>query len=250
MNSIVRRWQELKARSAVCLAVGVLAGGCASDPRPMVVGQPLTLPALNDYCAVAQKEIAASRVPARNVVMTDYQAFSRASPQVKPLETMQFTGYADEKHLKPRMISCKLHSSDRIRAEYGANAAGEATSCARLNRRTLDAVMSTLSDRQKRKMPFKGTVPVMLVPDLQATSEADWLESFTMVDTDAGGTLRIRAKSLGAGTGNVKVGTRAAAGSPRQYCHLIAPDYLKRILTGEVQLPKAEFPDSGQTARR
>jgi len=250
MKSIVRRWQELTVRNVACLAVGMLAVGCASDPRPVVVGQPLTLPPLNDYCAVAQKEIAASRVPARNVLMSDYQSFSRASPSVKPLETMQFTGYADDKRLKPRMISCKLHSSERIRAEYGATAAGEPTSCARLNRRTLDAVLSTLSDRQKRKMPFKGPVPVMLLPDEQATSESDWLEAFTMVDTDAGGTLRIRAKSFGAANGTVKVGTRAPAGATRQYCHLIAPDYLKRILTGEVQLPKAEFPESKQTARR
>ena len=41
---------------------------------------------------------------------------------------------------------------------------------------------------------------------------------------------------------------RPASGG--QYCHLIAPDYLKRILTGEVQLPKGEFPDGGQTASR
>ena len=34
----------------------------------------------------------------------------------------------------------------------------------------------------------------------------------------------------------------APPASGRQYCHLIAPDYLKRILTGEVQLPKGEFP--------
>ena len=101
---------------------------------------------------------------------------------------------------------------------------------------------SSLTERQKKKMPFKGPVPVMLEPDLQATSEADWLEAFTMVETDAGGTLRIRAKSLGAGTGSMRVSTRAAANGGRQYCHLIAPDYLKRILTGEVQLPKAEFP--------
>jgi len=250
MEFIVRRWQELTVRNVACLAgslvAGLLASGCASDPRPMVVGQPMTVPTINDYCAIAQKEVASSRVPARNVVMTDYQAFSRASPQIKPLETMQFTGFADDKHLRPRMISCKLHSAERIRAEYGANAAGEATSCARLNRRTLDAVMATLSDRQKRKMPFKGPVPVMLLPDEQAANEADWLGAFTMVDTDAGGTLRIRAKSLGMGAGNVKVGTRNT-NSTRQYCHLIAPDYLKRILTGEVQLPK---PDSTQTAKR
>ena len=147
------------------------------------------------------------------------------------------------------MISCKLHSAERIRAEYGATAAGESTTCARLNRRTLDAVMLTLTDRQKKKMPFKGSVAVLLDPDEQATSESQWLESFTMVQTDAGGTLRIRAKSLRAAA-TCASSSKANASSGRQYCHLIAPDYLKRILTGEVQLPKAEFPEGGQTASR
>ena len=250
----IRRWQKLTVRNAACLAFTVagswLVASCASDPRPVVVGQPTGLPALNDYCAAAQKEIASSRVPARNVLVNDYQAFSRASPSAKPLETLQFTGYADPQHAHARMISCKLHSAARIRAEYGATAAGEASSCARLNRRTLDAVMLTLTDKQKKKMPFKGAVPVMLEPDLQASSEADWLEGFTMVETDAGGTLRIRAKSLGAGAATLRVSTRANPNASVQYCHLIAPDYLKRILTGEVELPKAEFPDAGQTARR
>ena len=69
-----------------------------------------------------------------------------------------------------------------------------------------------MTDRQKKKMPFKGPVPVMLEPDLVATSEADWLQDFTMVQTDAGGTLRIRAKSLGMATGSTRVSTRPAAG--------------------------------------
>ena len=254
MDTNVRRWQELTVRKVACLATGLAlalgVAGCASDSRSTVVGQPFVLPAINDYCAIAQKEIAASRVPARNVLMTDWQAFSRASPSVKPLETMQYVGYADSQHTKPRMISCKLHSSERIRAEYGATAAGEPSSCARLNRRTVDAVMASLTDRQRKKMPFKGPVPVMLEPDLQAANETEWLDAFTMVETDAGGTLRIRAKSLGKVTGNVRVGTRAAANGQRQYCHLIAPDYLKRILTGEVQLPKGEFPEAGRTVSR
>ena len=250
MKSIIRSGSKLKARSLACLALGLITAGCASDTRPVVVGQPMAIPTINDYCAIAQKEIAASRVPARNVLMTDWQAFSRASPSVKPLETMQYVGYADSQRTRPRMISCKLHSSERIRAEYGATAAGEASSCARLNRRTVDAVMASLTDRQRKKMPFKGPVPVMLEPDLQAANEAEWLDAFTMVETDAGGTLRIRAKSLGKVTGNVRVGSRAAANGQRQYCHLIAPDYLKRILTGEVQLPKGEFPEAGRTVSR
>jgi hypothetical protein len=248
MKTFIRSGSKLTARSLACLALGLTIAGCATDKRPVVVGQPMTIPTINDYCAIAQKEIATSRVPARNVVVTDYQAFSRASPSVKPLETLQFVGYADPQRSRARMISCKLHSADRIRAEYGATAAGESTTCARLNRRTLDAVMLTLTDRQKKKMPFKGSVAVLLDPDEQATSEAQWLESFTMVQTDAGGTLRIRAKSLGGG--NMRVANKSNANGGRQYCHLIAPDYLKRILTGEVQLPKAEFPSNGQTAAR
>ena len=246
MDTKVRRCRKL---NPLGLALVLVVAGCASDSRPTVVGQPLVLPALNDYCAIAQKEIAASRVPARNVLMTDWQAFSRASPSVKPLETMQYVGYADAQHSRPRMISCKLHSSERIRAAYGATAAGEPSSCARLNRRTVDAVMASLTDRQRKKMPFKGPVPVMLEPDLQAANEAEWLDAFTVVETDAGGTLRIRAKSL-ANTGKVRVSTRGSANNERQYCHLIAPDYLKRILTGEVQLPKGEFPEAGRTVSR
>jgi hypothetical protein len=248
MKTNIRGSAKLNFRRVACLALGLTAFGCASDPRPVVVGQAVTIPAVNDYCALAQKEIATSRVPARNVIVTDYQAFSRASPSVKPLETLQYVGYADPQRTRARMISCKLHSAEKIRAEYGATAAGESTTCARLNRRTLDAVMLSLTDRQKKKMPFKGSIGVLLDPDEQATSESQWLESFTMVQTDAGGTLRIRAKSLGAG--NMRVSSRANANGGRQYCHLIAPDYLKRILTGEVQLPKAEFPESAQTASR
>jgi hypothetical protein len=248
MKIIIRGGSKHKARAVACLALGLVVAGCASDSRPVVVGKPMVVPSLNDYCAIAQKEIASSRVPARNVLVTDFQAFSRTSPSVKPLETLQYVGYADPQRSKARMVSCKLHSAERIRAEYGATAAGESTTCARLNRRTLDAVMLTLTDRQKKKMPFKGPVAVLLDPDEQATSESQWLESFTMVQTDAGGTLRIRAKSLG--SGSMRVSSKPNASKGRQYCHLIAPDYLKRILIGEVELPKGEFPQGGQTASR
>jgi hypothetical protein len=238
----------MKSVIMACVAAGVLVSGCASDQRPVVVGQKLVVPATTDYCSQAQKEIASARVPSRNVVVTDYQAFAAMTPSIQPLETVQFVQYADAQRARPRMISCKLHSAEKIRATYGATAAGESTTCARLNRRTLDAVLATLSDRQKKKMPFKGTIPILLDPDEQAANEAGWLESFTMVQTDAGGTLRVRAKSL-RGDANQRVSTRPASGG-RQYCHLIAPDYLKRILLGEVQLPAAEFPDAGRTVSR
>ena len=231
------------------LGVAAALAGCAGDPRPVVVGQKLIVPATTDYCSQAQKEIASARVPSRNVLMDDFQAFAARTPSVQPLETLQFVQFADPQRTKPRMISCKLHSAEKIRSAYGPTAAGESTTCARLNRRTLDAVMNTLTERQKKKMPFKGTIPILLDPDEQAANEAQWLESFTMVQTDAGGTLRVRAKSL-RGDGNAQRVSNKPATGGRQYCHLIAPDYLKRILMGEVQLPTAEFPANRTTASR
>jgi hypothetical protein len=231
-----------------CLGTVALLAGCASDSRPVVVGQKLTIPTVTDYCTQAQKEIASARVPSTNVVVNDVQAFAARTPSVQPLQTVQLIQYADAQRTRPRMISCKLHSADKIRAAYGPTAAGESTTCARLNRRTLDAVMTTLSERQKKKLPFKGSIPILLDPDEQSANETQWLESFTMVQTDAGGTLRIRAKAL-RGDGTLRVSNKPVSGG-RQYCHLIAPDYLKRILLGEVQLPAAEFPDAGRTVSR
>ena len=163
MKNVIMAW---------CCRLAVVVAGCASDPRPVVVGKPLTIPTTNDYCALAQKEIASARVPARNVLASDFQAFSRMTPQVQPLETLQFVQYSDPQKTRPRMISCKLHSAEKIRATYGATAAGESTTCARLNRRTLDAVMASLTERQKKKMPFKGTIPILLDPDEQVANEA------------------------------------------------------------------------------
>src|SRR3982751_2102695 len=100
MNTIIRNGSKLTAGTLACLALGAALTGCASDSRPVVVGQPMVIPTLNEYCASAQKEIATSRVAARNVLVADYQAFSRASPSVKPLETLQYVGYADPQHTK------------------------------------------------------------------------------------------------------------------------------------------------------
>lgn len=249
MKANIMAWIRDLLGGALGAGIGAaLLAGCASDPRPVVVGQKLVVPTTTDYCTQAQKEIATSRVPSRNVVVADPAAFAGMTPSVQPLETVQFVQFADPQRTRPRMISCKLHSAEKIRAAYGPTAAGESTTCARLNRRTLDAVMATLSERQKKKMPFKGSIPILLDPDEQAANESQWLDAFTMVQTDAGGTLRIRAKSLRGDT-NMRVGNKATAGG-RQYCHLIAPDYLKRILLGEVQLPAAEFPDAGRTVSR
>ena len=52
MKIIVRGGAQLKARAVACLALGLVVAGCASDSRPVVVGKPMVVPTLNDYCAI------------------------------------------------------------------------------------------------------------------------------------------------------------------------------------------------------
>ena len=98
MKRNVSGWAELTVRNVACLAFGAALAGCASDSRPVVVGQPVTVATIDDYCAAAQKDIANSRVPARNVIMTDYAAFSRATPSVNPKTRRRPRGFSCGKY--------------------------------------------------------------------------------------------------------------------------------------------------------
>ena len=248
MKTIVRGLGELTVRKVgLSCARGWRSPGCASDPRPLVVGQPITLPASTTTAPPRRRKSRARACPARNVLMTDYQAFSRAyafdeaarDDAVRRLRRRASTR-------RPRMISCKLHSAERIRAEYGATAAGESTTCARLNRRTLDAVMLTLTRSAEEEDAVQGRrCPWCSIRMSRRRTKRSGSKAFTMVADGRGRhaahprqePARQRRQPARA------LGSQPATSDGRQYCHLIAPDYLKRILTGEVQLPKAEFPE-------
>ena len=224
--------QQLTVWRVACLAAAVaLLTSCATE-APRVQGESLQLPALTDFCAARQQAITGTRLPAINTVHNDHEAFVLSKPAIRPLETQQYVRYGDAARTQAEMISCKFKTADHIRAEYGASAAGEPASCAYLNRRTLDAVLASFSERQRQKLRFRGGKAVLIEADQMVSGGPTWLEPFEMVRVDLAGTLHINAKAMRNDWTDPKLAESPPRFKGTHYCHLIAPDYLKRLLTG------------------
>jgi hypothetical protein len=229
---------KLSGRAAACLvaAIAIVFGAaCSSDPPVVTVGEPIKVAPLADFCTAGQRAITNARVPITNVVHTDYNAFVQSKPEVKPLTTQQFVTYRGVGTAQPQTISCKFKSADHIKAEYGSQAAGAPASCAYLNRRTLDAVMNSLTKRERKKLKYNGGTNVLVEEDLMVSMGPQWLEPYQMLSTDLSNTLKIRAKGMRNDWTDPRLANAPARLKGTHYCHLIAPDYLKSLLLGEAK---------------
>jgi hypothetical protein len=231
------------ARRIVVMAVAALAGtaaGCAApsargdrapDPDRAVAEAATTS---DHFCSDAQRLITASRVPAVNTVYTDRDAFVSSKASARPLQTRQYGTYEDESRTQLKMVSCKMKTADHIRTEYGADQAGADASCASLNQHSLDAVLATLSRAERRRLAFGGAAGRIVVePDEVVDNGGDWLKPFTSAWVDPGGVLHLKAKGMNKGW----LDPRHASAQPQfrgvRYCHLVAPEYLRRVLLGD-----------------
>ena len=132
------------------------------------------------------------------------------------------------------MVSCKMKTADHIRVEYGADQVGEDTSCAAVNERIVEGVRDSLSQAERKRLKFDGGRRILYDPDLVTTSGPVWLEPFAVLYVDPDGVLHARSK----GMKNDWLDPKLANAEPRfkgtRYCHLVAPEYLRRVLLGDV----------------
>jgi hypothetical protein len=196
------------AGAAFALALALAA--CASTPQPVA-----ELPDARFFCADVQRVLAQTSLPVENRVHADFDAFVLSKPSARPLETQQYA--------TAERISCKVKTADHLRVEYGPALAGTDRPCSDYNRRILEAVLAT-SGREARRR-------AILEPDQVERMGPEWLKPYEMVRTDPDGSVRIRAKSL-----LVEWLDPSAQASPPQfrgthYCHLIAPEHLRALLT-------------------
>jgi hypothetical protein len=223
-------------RSALlCGALAFALAACTAGPRPPA-GAPATPTAAADltgYCAEAQAAISGVRVPAVNVVHSDYDAFVKSKPAVRPLETQQFLWYTDESRTRLRMISCKMKTADHVRTEYGADQAGEEGACTRLHERTLAAVRAAFTSAERRRLRFDQGRAVVLDPDEVATMGVEWLKPHLLAYAGADGALHLRAKGMRNDWLDPRSASRPVQFRGTRYCHVIAPSYLRALLLGE-----------------
>ena len=214
---------------AACSTTGRSSAGVAAatpDAAPRVT--------TDRFCSDAQAQVALTRVPTVNVVHTDYQAFVESKPQPRPLETQQYVWYEDGGGRRPKMVSCKMKTADHIRAEYGDDQSGGDVSCVSLVQRTAEAVIGSLTREERRRLRFDGGRAIVYEPDQLTTDGPTWLAPFPLLFVGEDGALHARTKAMK----NDWFDPRLANAAPRfkgtRYCHLVAPEYMKRVLLGDV----------------
>ncbi len=222
------------ATLADATSTGAASGRAASTSAAARSATPVTTDA--QFCIAAQAAITGSKVPAVNTVYADYQAFVESKPAPRPLETRQYVWFEDESRTRPKMISCKMKTADHIRVEYGADQVGDDTSCAAINELTIAAVRDALTPAERRRAKFDGGTRVVLDPDTVMTNGPLWLEPYAMAYVAPDGALHLKSKGMKNDWLDPRLANAEARFKGTRYCHLAAPEYLRRVLLGEAVL--------------
>jgi hypothetical protein len=177
------------------------------------------------FCARAQAAIVSALPPAQNEVFTDFTAFTKSKPAVRPLYTRQFVRLQDGDPQRPILISCKMKTADHLISEYGSGQAGEDRGCRHVNELTLRSVEASLPKSLRRAVIFEE--------DIVTTDGPVWLAPYAHARLDSSGALHLQSRAMK----NDWLDPRCADSSPQlrgtRYCHFIAPEYLRRLLQGE-----------------
>jgi hypothetical protein len=188
---------------------------------------------LSGFCIAAQQRISGTALRSENTLHTDYEAFVKSKPGVRPLRTEQYIWFDDEARAQPKMISCKMKTSDHIATEYGADQTTGEGQCADINRATLDSVLAAMSAAERRRLRFARGTQVVFEQEVRTTDGPVWLAPFALTTISSDGALHIHSKAMR----NDWLDPALAKAPPQfkgtRYCHLIAPQYLARVLRGE-----------------
>lgn len=225
----------MKATTVLLLA-GILSACAPLDRSNDVASKAWPL---EQFCARAQQLIASTPLVAQNHVHADYQAFVLSKPVARPLQTHQHHWYEDAGKTQLKMISCKMKTTDHLRTEYGADQAGSEGACANINRQSLRVAIAEARSRGQRRLRYSSGDQVAFDVEELTTIGPEWLKQHEIAWEDSAGVLHIQSRSMR----NDWLDPRLAKAQPQfkgtRYCHLIAPDYLRRLLTGEAPAPRS-----------
>jgi hypothetical protein len=191
----------------------------------------------DSFCEIAQYFSANTARKAATVVHADFESFKKSKTRIAPLEIHQYVQYADSAKLQPRRISCKLKSVDHLVEHYGAADAGpEQRTCRDLHHRMALNVMQSLTPAEQAagRFPLER---IRLEGDRKTLLGSKWIADFSFVWASPDGDLHLASKAL-----HVDYTDWVWRLAPEKfrgvyYCHLIAPEYLRAILTGQESPP-------------
>jgi hypothetical protein len=220
-------------RGALSVAALVMLLGVAP---PAKAGLPLAT--TNDsFCEVAQYLISSTAQKPANVIHKDYESFKKSKTSIAPFEIHQFVTYADAAGTQPMRISCKLKTVDHLVAQFGATAAGpQQNTCKDLNHIMARNVYATmvLEGATDVKFPLER---IRLEPDDNHFMGSAWVSDYQSLWGTPDGGMHLLAKTL-----HVPYTHWLWQFAPEKfrgvyYCHLVAPEYLRALMLGQVAVP-------------
>lgn len=209
-------------------ALLVLAAGCATGPAPEAPT------ALADFCLEAQRVVVNTEVRPALVVHEDFDAFVKSKASIEPLTIHQYVWEEDGAPGRPVMVSCKLKSADHLNTALGGGTAGPDGRCQDLNRLNHQRIAARLGAAGNQPVVFDEQEEVSNTENPGMTGP-DWLKPYTMTYRDRAQVLHVRSKGFRVDWLDARYQAMPGRFRGVQYCHFIAPEYLERLLSGQVQ---------------
>ncbi len=262
------------AASGTALVLGILAAAAATA-LPSARSDLYSIGAVDRFCGRAQQIVASTPLNSWNVVHIDFTAFANSSsapyegsnvgafngtlasfpsggayPNNRiPLITQQLVSYRELGQTQweyPIVISCKLKNAESLNYHFGPGSAGTQQSCREVNMDTVASVYAALTAIEQRTLRFTQS-QVAYATDIQALSGPSWLYPLPYLPRVASipvsginaGKLLLRGFAI-----NVSRTASEAVGADKKgvsYCHLASPEYVRALITGQVE-PIIETP--------
>ena len=189
------------------------------------------------FCAWAQQMIAGTELMPNVVTQTDYEGFVASKPGADPLTVQQYwSNPVDGPGSLARVVSCKMKTAERINFYYPAQppentpaAAGD-QSCDAVQRVVLAEVLNTIPRSELAVSPDTLRVD----PQDMTFIGPMWLKPwpFEPLSRDEEGLLHLHTRALYVPfSWWIPMPDRFKG---TYYCHLVAPDFLKAVLRGDV----------------
>ena len=189
---------------------------------------------------------------------------SSVTTTTKKINDSQWTLYEDAQQTQPKLLRCKLRTGESFTAgawpngstnnsgrfvvepAYGFGSAGTGLStnpstdqqCRVVNQATIDNVWGSLSNGQKNSAVYNPTASnlpsanantLVTVADTVVFDGPSWTPSVAAITT-SGSVAQVGSRAL--------VANSNSTGNPRfegaHYCTLVAPEFLKRVILGQV----------------
>ncbi|MDX2223292.1 MAG: hypothetical protein SFV21_11110 [Rhodospirillaceae bacterium] len=190
----------------------------------------------DDFCVTVQQLLEGTAMVSQNEVHPTYDSFKASKAEAKPLLTEQYVLYADEAaRSEPLRISCKAKTGDLLNELYGPGASSGRIACQAIHQRIAADVFAGLTDDERAAVKIAAT-DIVYEADETVVMGSKWVAPFDYAWMN-GGKLHLKSKALLAEWDNILFKLAPPQFRGTHYCHLIAPEHLKRLVLGLASPP-------------